>query len=280
MLHGVKWKKENVVCQINLLIPQSHFVYTCQNLHAIPHGDERIQEKTNLDSVLKCSGVDVVDVITSTQVAPITAYYSSSELMMGIARRVKDIDSMQMHLFDHLFDIYEVGKANGSRDSNGARVDFGLGQIQSTSKTFLDKRGKRHRLPHCNLNSFHLMNDALQAELSELLLYFHWELNGKKGPHNGCNDDWRTEFVSNIFHDAGWVGPFLGWEYINVSLRSAEDTLHKHFDSKNDRRLGYNHAAVYSFVHSHSNKEYRVVIVMTFRNSMGCFMDSVRDMNA
>eukprot|EP00984_Skeletonema_dohrnii_P028827 scaffold18977_cov76-Skeletonema_dohrnii-CCMP3373.AAC.2 len=86
------------------------------------HGDERIQDKNYLDSVLNCSGVDVVDAyIKSTRT--ITVYYSSSELMMGIARRVKDIESMQMHLFDHLFDIYEVGKANGSRDCNGARVD-------------------------------------------------------------------------------------------------------------------------------------------------------------
>ena len=242
MVNGIKWNNETVVRQINLMIPlDSHFVYTCQNLHAVPHGDEKIQDKPNLDKVLKSVGVDVVDVVESTNIDPLRVYYSSSELMKGVARRVKDVDIMQKLIFDYLIDMYEMGKGGGNRDSNGVRVDFGLGQNQPSSMTYLDKRGRKHRMPFCNLDSFNSMNDSLKTGLSELLLYLHQELHGKNGPYD-CNDDWRTELVANIFREAGWAGPFFGWEYINISLRSAEDALHKHFDSKNDQRLGYNHA--------------------------------------
>jgi len=274
MVYGMQWGNEKVVHQINLLIPQDHFVYICQNLHEIPHGDERIQDKTNLDSELKCSGVNVVDVSTSTTLDSLRVYYSSSVLTMGIERSVKDLNSMQNNLFDHLFDIYGEKKINGTRDSTSGRLEFGIGQAQPSSKTCVDTSGRAHRLPHCNLKSFHAMNDALQAEIRDLLLYFKRKFNGKRGLYNCGYDDLRTKSVSDLFSDEGWDGPFVGWEYINISLRSADDTLHKHFDSKNDRRVGYNHSAVYSFLRSHSNEKYRVVIVMTYRNSMGCFMDS------
>jgi hypothetical protein len=88
MVHGIQWGNEKVVRKINLLIPQDHFVYVCQNLHEIPNGDERIQDKTNFDSDLKRSGVNVVDVSTSTTLELLRVYYSTSVLTMGIESSV------------------------------------------------------------------------------------------------------------------------------------------------------------------------------------------------
>mgnify|MGYP000100144873 CR=1 FL=1 len=281
MVNGIHWNRERVYRQINILIPLDHFVYTGSNLHEIPHGDERVQDKTNRDTALRSSGVDVVDVSTSTSCRPgVRVYYSSSALTKGIASCVRDLDSMQANLFEYLFNIYDKTKIKGNRDSNGARVDFGLGRIQSTSKKCADSRGGMQRLPFCNLNSFHAMNDALKAEIRDLLLYFHREVNGEGKPYNGCVDDLRSKLVHDLFNDAGLGGPFVGWEYINISLRGALDDLHKHFDSMNDRREGYNHAVIYSFLRSRRNKKYRVIIVMTYRNSMGCAMDRVRGHNS
>lgn len=277
MVNGLHWGDERIVRQVNILIPLNHFVYTCDNLHEIPHGDERVQNKANRDAVLSCSGVDLVDISLSTTLGPIRVYYSRSVLTMGIESCVRGLHSMQANLFEHLFNSYEEMKINGGRDSNAARVDFGLGQGQPTSMNYVDNRGGVHRLPFCNLDLFRAMNDALKAEIRDLLLYFNQEFNGEGGPYNSCKDELRSKLVNDLFHDAGWGGSFVGWEYINISLRSASDTLYKHFDSKNDRRVGYNHAAIYSFIRSHCNMEYRVVIVMTYRNSMGCAVDRIRE---
>lgn len=280
MINGIHWADGCIVHQVNLLIPLKHFVYTCVDLHEIPHGDESLQDKAELDAVLNGSDVDVVDVSTSTAFCPLDVYYPDSVLTMGIASCVRDCDSMQANLFGHLLAIYEGRKMNGGRDSTAARIDFGLGQAQSSSVTIENNRGGVHRLPFCNLKSFYAMNDALQADIRDLLLYLNKEINGKRRRYSGCNDDLRSKLVCTLFRNAGWVGPFVGWEYVNLSLRSAEDTLYKHFDSKNDRREGYNHAAIYSFLRSHCDKKYRVVIVMTYRNSMGCAMDNVRNVGA
>ena len=264
MTHGLQWgdKKHNkkVVCQINLLIPQSHFVYTCRDLHKIPHGDERMVDKIKFDSKLKSSaeGMETVDILHSTiedPQLPLRLYDSHSDLLVGISQCVPNIEHMQANLFKHLSSIDDEEEQNGNRDSNGVRVDFGLMGY--------------HEQPRCNLKSYHSMNDALQADISKLLQYCNEKLNY-------CGDTERTKIGKTLFHDAGWTGDFPGWEYINISLRSVEDDLYKHFDSLNDRRDGYNHAAVYSYLHSHCNKTYRVVIVMTFRNAMGCYMDRQR----
>ena len=207
---------DRVVRQVNILIPLTHFVYTCEDLHEIPHGDEMILDKPNRDAVLLCSDVDMVDVSTSTTLGPIRVYGSSSVLTMGIASYLRDLDSMQANLFGHLFSIYQETKTNGGRDSNAARVDFGLGQCQSTSMTHADNHGGVHRLPFCNLDSFHAMNDALKAEIRDLLLYFNQEINGEGGPYNGCKDDFRSKLVCDLFQNAGWGGSFVGWEYINI----------------------------------------------------------------
>ena len=75
------------------------------------------QDKTNFDSELKRSGVNVVDVSTSTTLELLRVYYSnsSSVLTMGIER---SLYSMQKNLFDHLFNLYGYGqeKSNGTRD--------------------------------------------------------------------------------------------------------------------------------------------------------------------
>ncbi len=281
MVNGLKWDNATVVRQINLMVPlDGHLFYTCKRLHEIPHGDEKIQDKPNFDAILTSAGVDVVNVEASTQVGPLRVYHSSSKLMMYMNIQIKDIDSFQRHLFDHLYGIYNEGGASGSRDSNAGRIDFGLGQVQSTSKSYIDCRGVSHRLPFCNLNAYHAMDEGFQTGLRALLMFFDQEINTKKGGHSSCNDDLRTGIVSDLFLEAGWDGPSVRWEYINISIRSVDDDLWKHFDGKNDRRRGYDHVAVYSFPRSYSNKSYRVVIVMTFRTAMGSVMDDLHTASA
>lgn len=273
MLNGLSWALGEVKQQLNVIIPTNDFVYTCRNLHEIPHGDEAIHNMTASDVTLRESNVRVATVTGSKSNCPLQVYDSTSHLVDGICRKGINMDSLRNNLFGFLF---EFKKEKSSRDSGAVRVDFGLNQVQPTSKTVIDKAGMAHRLPHCNLNTFHQMDATLQAELKSLLLYFQNELHEKDGM---CTDKERTQFVHDLFNEAGWCGPKLGWEYINISLRSAGETLHKHFDSKNDRRNGYNHTTVYSYLHTHAGQVYRIVIIMTFRASMGSFMDTFRHLH-
>jgi len=82
----------------------------------------------------------VVDVSTSTTAGQLRAFYSDSELMTEIASCVGDIDRLQQHLFDHLFD---------------------------------------HRLPFCNLKFLH-MNEVLKTELSNCFCTFTSKLISRK----------------------------------------------------------------------------------------------------
>lgn len=54
MANGIHWENEYIVRKVIILIHPSHFVYTCVNLHEIPHGDDRIQDKAALDVELDC----------------------------------------------------------------------------------------------------------------------------------------------------------------------------------------------------------------------------------
>ena len=117
------------------------------------------------------------------------------------------------------------------------------------------------------------MDQELSNEIIRTLQYFDEKVNTFS--NRKCCDTVRSQIVNQIFEDAGWSGPKMKWEYINISIRGSQDTLNGHRDSKNDRRSGYNHAAVYSFLTPYDGDIFRVVIVMTFRTNMGSVMDRV-----
>ena len=71
----------------------------------------------------------------------------------------------------------------------------------------------------------------------------------------------------------------IKWEYVNVSVRGVDDILEKHMDHLNDWRAGYQHSMVYSFLEKRGGRAYRVAIVMTFRRSVGRFMENARGQN-
>ena len=86
---------------------------------------------------------------------------------------------------------------------------------------------------------------------------------------NAFPDKYRNEqFAGRLNALMGFPKSRAKFEYYDIIL-SRNTVLHKHCDTKNDHRVGYNHCVVYSFFHSISNKCYRVSIIMTTRTSVG-----------
>lgn len=263
------WQYGSVVEHINVAIPTNHLLYTFYDLHRIPHGDENLSNKDALDKSFQGMGIRVINICGTMSYGPLAVYYHDSPFMRDMYEHV-NVKRMQRELFHYLLQMYNSNGGKHSRDSYGVRVDFGLGQGQLSSNLFTDKAGNAHRIPFCNLKELHKMNHNLKSDIIDLLMYMQTLL-----PH-ACPDKERSNFVHSSFHSAGLEGSQIDWEYVNISLRRSDDTLHMHLDHKNDARLGYNHGAVYSYLSADQGHDYRVVIVMTFRASMGSFMERIR----
>jgi hypothetical protein len=89
-----------------------------------------------------------------------------------------DEKTFQDELFQHLLKKYKPCGGKQSRDSDGVRIDFGLGQGQTTSMTYEeagrkceDKHGKLIRFPFCNMTELFEMDDSLQSKISDLLRF-------------------------------------------------------------------------------------------------------------
>mgnify|MGYP000571202390 CR=1 FL=1 len=250
----------------------------CEKLHNIKHGDAATKDR-------KKASTKEVDICDSKEepspvVGPLTVYFNHSSLVQGL-KDLPNIAIAKFHksLFDFLFVQYST-KRKGKRDSAGFRDHFGINQIQNATvdpmpQYYTDGGNYRHKLPHCCLRTFNNMNAELRSGMTNLLGYFDKKLNRDR-----CRDSKRSEIVRQIFRAAGWECYDMDWEYIDISIRSWTDTLEEHTDTKNCRRSGYDHAAVYSYLFKKNNNIFRVVIVMTFRTDLGSVMDRVHSLTA
>ena len=190
---------------------------------------------------------------------------------------MRDMLHFHMKLFGFMVSKYNNTKRKKeSRDTGGYRIDFGINQIQPNYLIHTDKDELQHKLPHCNLSALIDMDHDLRSDIVSLLHYFDVEVNSDR---EKCRDPVRSKIVRKIYKAAGWLGPAIKWEYINISIRSRKDTLNKHRDEKNDRRASYNHGTVYSFLIPTIDDIYRIAIVMTFRSSVGAMIDRVHHLS-
>lgn len=263
------WQPDLIDAHINVEIPTDHLLYTCSDLHKIPHGDEDLSNKNDLDKTLGEKGITVVNIRGTMSHGPLEVFYHDSPFMQGMYQHVH-LKRMQRNLFHYLLPMYNSNRDKHGRDSNGVRVDFGMGQGQHNSEIFTDEAGNDHKIPYCNLKELHKMGHQLKSDIIDLLMYVH-----TLSP-NACHDKDRSDIVHHSFQCAGLEERLFDWEYVNISLRRADDTLNMHLDHKNDSRPGYNHGAVYSYLSADQSHDYRVVIVMTFRATMGSFMERIR----
>jgi len=253
------------------VVPRQPFVYICCKLHEIEHGDASTAHKsnTNIGEVYICDSKTQL-----SAVGPLQVFFNNSDLVQDMKTSLPDVQRFHTNLFHFMHNKYIHINDKDARDTRGARVDFGIGQIQHYPTIYMNKvDGLRHRLPHCNLRVLEEMDHELSTDFVLTLQYFDKKVNSYR--NRKCRDHVRTQIVNQIFEEAGWTGPNMKWEYVNISIRSSKDTLKGHRDSKNDRRTGYDHAAVYSFLITYDGDIFRVVIVMTFRANMGSVMDKV-----
>lgn len=286
---ALEWQGGRVIEHINVEIPKQSFLYTCRNLHQVPHGDESLSKKNKLDETFLGRNIRVVDICNtgrrtpsvlgsrSSSVLDLKVFYRDSDFMQRLNESV-DVKMMQDKLFEHLLKKYKSGGGKGSRDTSGVRVDFGLGQEQTTSmmyrdeagKICKDKDGRVIRFPFCNMKELFEMDDPLQSEITNLLRCVQRLFT--------FPDNNRRERVGELFRKKGLDNSrMFEFEYVQISLRRADERLNMHMDHKNDRRKGYNHVAVYSYL-SADNKgdDFRVAIISTFRYSMGKVMDRIK----
>ncbi len=257
-----------------LVVPPKPFVYVCSKLHEIEHGDASIAHKSNTN----IGQVDICDSLAKfAAVGPLNIFFFQSDMVQGMKHCLEDVQRFHYNLFRFMHNKYNHINDKDARDTHGARVDFGIGQIQRDPMRFINKDdGSHHKLPHCNLTVLDEMDHDLRSEIELTLHYFDKQMNtycNKK-----CGDLVRSQIVQQIFEAAGWAGPKMKWEYVNISIRSSKDTLKAHRDTKNDRRSGYDHATVYSFLIPSGGEIYRVVIVMTFRTTVGSVMERVHNL--
>lgn len=257
-----------------VVVPPQPFVYVCSKLHEIEHGDASIAHKRNSN----IGQVDICDSLaTFAAVGPLNVFFFQSEMVQGMEHCLGDVQRFHCNLFRFMHNKYKNINGRDTRDTHGARVDFGIGQIQCDPKRFINKDdGSHHKLPHCNLTVLDEMGYDLRSEIELTLHYFDKQMNTYR--NKKCGDLVRSQIVQQIFEDAGWAGPKMKWEYINISIRSSKDTLKAHRDSKNDRRSGYDHATVYSFLIPSGGEIFRIVIVMTFRTTVGSVMERVHNL--
>jgi len=253
------------------MVPLQPFVYICSKLHEIEHGDAPITHESDTNSGV----VNICDSQTQlSAIGPLNVFFGHSDLVQDMKNCLPDLQRFHTNLFRFMHDKYNNIIGKDTRDTCGARVDFGVGQIQHYPTSYMNKvDGLRHNLPHCNLSVLEEMDHELRNEIMLTLQYFDEKVN--TCCNRKCCDPVRSQIVNQIFEDAGWGGPKMNWEYVNISIRSTKDTLKRHRDTKNDRRSGYDHAAVYSFLIPYDGDIFRVVIVMTFRTNMGSVVDRV-----
>ena len=289
----LEWEGGRVIEHINVEIPQCSFLYTCQNLHKVPHGDESLPNKNNLDQTFQDENIRVIDICEtgkrtpavvgslSSSVLDLNVYYQDSKLMQHLNESI-DEKTIQDELFQHLLKKYKQCRGKHSRDSDGVRIDFGLGQVQRYSMMYKDKAGRiyknKHgkpiRFPFCNMRNLFEMDDSLQSKISDLLKFVqeHIPIPEPKGD--------RSERVRELFRKEGLKEDRMFiFEYVDIVLRSADERLNMHMDHKNDWREGYNHVAVYSYLSADDEgHDFRVAIICTFRSSMGSVMDRIRQL--
>ena len=253
------------------MVPHQPFLYICSNLHEIEHGDASTTHKSNTN----IGEVYIRDSQTQlSAVGPLKVFFNHSDMVQGMNICLPDVQRFHTNLFHFMLNKYKCINGKDKRDTCGARVDFGIGQIQHYPTIYINKVDSlRHILPHCNLRVLEEMDHELSTEFALTLQYFDKNVNSYRD--RKCRDHVRTQIVNQIFEKAGWTGPKMKWEYVNISIRSSKDTLKGHRDSKNDRRSGYDHATVYSFLRTYDGDIFRVVIVMTFRTNMGSVMDKI-----
>jgi hypothetical protein len=284
----LEWQGGRVIELINVEIPRHSFLYTCQNLHKVPHGDASLSNKNKLDQRFQGKNIRVIDICDtgkrtpvgsrSSSVLGLNVYYQDSDVMQHLNESV-DEKTFQDELFQHLLKKYKPCGGKQSRDSFGVRIDFGLGQGQSTSMMYEDKAGricedkdgKPIRFPFCNMTKLFEMDDSLQSKISDLLRFVqkHIPIPEQRGD--------RSERVRELFRkECLKENRMFIFEYVDIALRRADERLNMHMDHKNDWREGYNYVAVYSYLSADQGHDFRVAIICTFRSSMGSVMDRIK----
>ena len=92
--------------------------------------------------------------------------------------------------------------------------------------------------------------------------------------HNVFPNNIRTKvFAKRLNNALGFPHSRAKFEYYDIVL-SCNLVLLKHLDTKSDHRKGYTICVVYSFYQVIECVQYKISIIMTTRNTVGCALDN------
>jgi len=177
----------------------------------------------------------------------------------------------QSHLIN--FMLENVQQSNDVRVNASRSFDIGFGTFPQTSTHPANQDHFRGKLLPCfkleGKRILDIMPIALRDALADLLMHFQNQLGGG---FNGL----RSSIVSPIMMRRAFPNhPSIKFEYINIIVKpEGGPPLKNHMDYMNDPRRLYSHCPVYWFVQRVNGVNYRVAMVMTFRNVIGNVVDN------
>jgi hypothetical protein len=233
---------QNTLCyttvqlQVLISIVQVYFIY---NLHNVAHGDACLSQKDTNDALLDEAGVKRIDIDCSNPEVEneYISVYRPGSSTVNKADRILD-NQQKMRLYEAMLKQHS---SKGNRGTNKSSVSIGFGQIQGDG---IDDE-IHGSIPSLFIEGEMFLNtldSELKSALGALLEYFYKRL--KVG---SMSNPERSRVCSKYFVHPHWEGNAHRFEYINISLRKETDELAMHFDSKNDKREGYNGCTVYSY---------------------------------
>ena len=267
---------EYVKHQYNIAIG-GDILYLAKDLQDIPHGDDLLLCKLASDNALMSQyNVGITDIpITHTmsEYDGIMVYRPGSTIIDGLSNQHLGLD-FQQNIFQYT--VNHARLTNSKTDirdfGSGIRLDLGFTQGQLCSDLFMgDKDFKIPNTKDVGNAYLHSMPLGLRNDLGRMLRYCQDTLKSKFP--NAMSDEYRSCLARPYFMDKFFPGMEIDFEYFNISVRKSTDVLLKHMDYLNDWRMGYNHAAVYSYFILDKGVKYRVTIVMCFRRSIGSFVE-------
>ena len=129
-------------------------------------------------------------------------------------------------------------------------------------------------MPTLNVSSFLLVPRTLQRQIFSVM---ETATIMAQSEGNECfSNPVRTKLFATMFNNAMGFGSSSSlFKYIHVVI-SKNTVLNEHIDHKNDHRPGYNFCIVYSFYHVMDNAEYRILIIMTMRTTIGAALEILK----
>ena len=171
------------------------------------------------------------------------------------------------------------GKIIQSSGSLDIRFRFGFGPVERAAKDgeIWDVQRWKYNdreMPTIEFRHFTYLPKSLQYQLFQV--FESGQLFAEASMHNMFSNNVRTNVFAKRLHTAlRFPHSRSKFEYYDIVL-SCNLVLMKHIDTKNDHRKRYNICVVYSFYQFIACVQYKISMIMTTRNTVGCALNIIQ----